>query len=181
MTELDPSIDEEIQVDTNIDLDVDTWEAEITIDDYNKLKDSNERWAKNWIEPTKALLKEYWVKTIDELKSKLKEPKQESFVTREDLEIRDFISSNPDMKGYENDLRDYLSKWISHEEAKILIERKDKTIENRKKLETMNVSNSELWGTSLKSKYTKEELGKLDSVTYNKVAKKIKSWDISVS
>ena len=67
--------------------------AEVTIDDYNKAKESLDKATSNYVLPWKDLLKKYGVKTFVELESKLSQEK-ENFITKESHELDKFLTKN---------------------------------------------------------------------------------------
>lgn len=180
MTEIENEIETPVdsEIDTDEDISTPSEDKEITLEDYYKSEKSRKGAEKNWVEPTKWLLKEYGVKTVKELKEKLSSQKtaESSYITREDMALRDFIKDNPEIKDYESDIKEYTKKGISFEEAKILIERKDKTIDNRRKLSSMNVSDWE-W-TSFNTSYSTEEIEKMDDKAYAEFKKLQSQWKV---
>jgi hypothetical protein len=107
-------------------------------------------------------------KKIVELKRATKvEPKSDDEVyTKADATIDRFIAKNPDLEGQESELKEYLKKGITLDQAKILVEASDKATTNRKKLDSMSVSSSEV---TPKSTYSKSDLEKMSQSEYNKV------------
>lgn len=164
--ELEDSIDE-IEDTTTEDDDI-----ELTVDDYRREKDWRVRAEEKWIKPTKALMKELWVKSLDELKVKLNNTISNS-LTETDLEIRDFVKDNPDYKDYKKEISEALAKGYTLKQAKALIDNDDKTIENRKKLNSMNITNWEDWN-SIKT-YSNDTLAKLNRWEYAKAMADIES------
>lgn len=67
--------------------------AEVTIDDYNKAKESLDKATSNYVLPWKEMLKKYGVKTFAELESKLSQEK-ENFITKESHELDKFLTKN---------------------------------------------------------------------------------------
>lgn len=78
-----------------------------------------------------------------ELKKQGKQAPQDGFITREELAIERFIDKNPDMAEYKEDISKYVSKGLSLEQAKRLVESDDKTIENRNKANALNITQSD--------------------------------------
>jgi len=62
-------------------------------------------------------------------------------LTETDLEIRDFVKDNPDYKDYKKEISEALAKGYTLKQAKPNINKYNKTIENRKKLNSMNITN----------------------------------------
>lgn len=153
--ELEDSIDE-IEYTTTEDDDI-----ELTVDDYQKEKARREKAEK----------------TLVELKKQLKEKSETpNPLTETDLEIRDFVKENPEYKDYKKEISDAIAKGYSLKQAKALIDNDDKTIENRKKLNSMNMTD---WDGELsKTTYTKAELDdpNLSQEKYDSIMAKIKSW-----
>ena len=102
-----------------------------------------------------------------------KEISDKEAYTKEDAMVDKFVSKNPSLEGYEDDLKKYLSKGVSLDEAKILVENKDKSIKNRNVLEKTSITHSE-WGSSKKS-FSYEELDKMGQKEYNEAMGLIES------
>jgi len=96
------------------------------------------------------------------------------FLTRDELEKEKFFTTNSDLKEYEEDLKSYVDKWNSWEDAKFLLERNDPTFWNRAKTNSMNLTN---WDSSSeKTTYTREELIWLTDAEYNVAKDAIDAW-----
>lgn len=145
------------------DLETETWdledqiddEVELTVDDYNKLKREHEKATKKLVELKK------------QLKTQTKETPmltEEKLALRE--EVSEFLLDNKDYKEYKTDLLKYREQGFSIKQAIALIEADDKTIENRKKTNSMRVTD---WEASGKTVYTYDELEKMSQAQYNKV------------
>ena len=131
-----------------------------------------------------------WKKEADELRSakskaeaKIVELKksgksapasEEGWYTRMDAKIDKFIAKNPSLEGYESELRAYLDKGVDIEEAKILVENKDKSIKARAQAERASISGSEGSHKSL-TVYTAEMLDSLSQTEYNRAMGLIES------
>lgn len=145
--------------------------TELTVEDYQKEKTRREKAEKAIVEMKKQL--------------KEKETTPSNILTEEQLELRDeitdFVKTNPDFKEYKADLMKYAKTFVSEwnkietaiRKAKALIENDDKTIENRKKTNSMHLTDSEL---SSNTTYTKKELEWMSQFEYNKAKDKIESW-----
>jgi hypothetical protein len=105
-------------------------------------------------------------KKLVELKKSAKESKPADDVyTKQDALVDRFILKNPDLEGHEESLKEYLKKGIELEDARILVENKDKTIKNRQKAEEMSVTSSE---ATPKSTYSKSDLENMSQDDYNR-------------
>ena len=171
-------VNEELEVEATDyeveDTTTDDIETELTVEDYQKEKARREKAEK----------------TLVELKKQLKEKEKAPWtsLSEEDLELsyelRDFVKTNPEYKDYKAELTDYAktfySKWESMEasirKAKALVENDDKTIENRKKTQAMNITD---WETAWKSVYTYDELEKMSQSEYNKLKDLQLKWKVS--
>lgn len=67
--------------------------VDVTIDDYNRTKESLDKATSNYVLPWKEMLKKYGVKTFAELESKLSQEK-ENFITKESHELDKFLTKN---------------------------------------------------------------------------------------
>jgi len=94
--------------------------------------------------------------------------------TREDAVIDKLVSKHPNLEGYEQDLRQYVASGLSLDDAKLLVENKDKSIVNKQKLSASNVSNS-AGLPSVAQAYSKADLIKLSQTDYNKAMDAIES------
>ena len=96
-------------------------------------------------------------------------------VTKTDLAIDKFVTKNPEYEGKEDEIRKYMSKWLSLEQATKLVE-PDKTDENRNKTKQASITYWEMGGT--KTTYTKAELDdpKMSQEEYNRIMANIKAW-----
>lgn len=92
MSELENDIVETTDVDTTNQADY----AEVTIDDYNKAKESLDKATSNYVLPWKEMLKKYGVKTFAELDQKLSQEK-ENFITKDAHELERFLDKAPDL------------------------------------------------------------------------------------
>lgn len=158
------------------DLETETWdledqiddEVELTVDDYNKLKREHEKATKKLVELKK------------QLKTQTKETPmltEEKLALRE--EVSEFLLDNKDYKEYKTDLLKYREQGFSIKQAIALIEADDKTIENRKKLQSMKVTDWEGWNA--KTKYTFSELESMSQNEYNKIMDLKEKWKISIT
>lgn len=121
-------------------------------------------------------------KRLVELKKQLKEQEawkanDSNYITKEDLAIEKFIAKNPDLEDYKEALAKYSKDWLSLKQAKLLIENDDKTIENRKKTNSINMTN---WESTGKTKYSVNELEKMNQSDYNKVMDRVNTWKASI-
>lgn len=110
-------------------------------------------------------------KTLVEQKRKLKEleksdtPSKAKYLTEQDLEVRDFIKSNPTLNEYRSELETYLKKDIPLEEAKLLIENKDRTIKNRQTISQSRISDGE---SPSATTFTRDQLASMSRADYNR-------------
>jgi len=117
-------------------------------------------------------------KKLVSLKKKLKENRNLSeYYTIDDLKIERFLIQYPEMEDFKNELKAYLDKWISLEEAKILIDNSDRLVK-KNKINQINVSTND-WEPT-KKVYTKSELAKLSFDEYNKVKDLADDWKVVI-
>jgi len=148
-------------------------DSEITYEQALEWKKQAERLKK-----AEAKLVEY--KKAEKLKKKEESddsPKLE-YLTKEDLKKERFFDKNPEMEEYRDDIEKYLKKGNTLEEAKILIENSDKTIQNRKKTNAMNISQSDR--ETAKRSFTKDELSNMSQADYNRARDMIDAGKASV-
>lgn len=166
----------------DIDLEIDNEEQDNNNQENNlDISDEDrETLQKFWIDPSKATvtdlvnLAKRTIKSENKIVEEKKKTKETNsnpdVVTTQDLELRDsiteFVAINPELKEHKSELTKYVKQWFSLMQAKAIVENDDKTIENRKKMNAMNLTNTE-WTT--KSTYTKEELEKMSQSEYNRV------------
>lgn len=164
MAEIENEVDnDDNEIVSTDDYDTDTDDTELTVDDYNREKARREKAEK----------------TLVELKKQLKEQPKTTweYITKDELEIEKFITKNPDLEQYKEDLNKYKKMWISLEKAKLLIENDDKTIENRKKTNSMNITE---WETTWKTTYDYKELAKMSQTEYNKIKDLEAKWKVVI-
>ena len=149
-------------------------ETELTVEDYQKEKARRQKAERTLVELKK------------QLKSKSSETTPNT-ITEEELvlreEISEFLSENKDLKEYKADLMKYakkmLSEWDSMKtairKAKALVENDDKTIENRRKTQSMNISE---WENAWKTVYTYDELERMSQSEYNKIKALQLKWQV---
>ena len=96
-------------------------------------------------------------------------------VTKTDLVIDKFVTKNPEYEGKEDEIRKFMSKWLSLEQATKLVE-PDKTDENRNKTKESSITYGE--SSTTKLTWTKAELDdpKMSQEDYNRIMAQIKSW-----
>lgn len=83
-------------------------------------------------------------------------------------EERKFFENNPDFVESKDAILGYTSKWISYNEAMMLVERNDPTYLAREKTKQANFTSWDLPSND-KTSYTAEELMELPQGQYNKV------------
>ena len=168
-------LEQDLEVDEEIDTSEDTTEE---IDSYEDTQEEEITWekAQEWKKKAERLDKAE--KKLVELKKQVKDkPKEDTWdiVTQKDLELRDsvleFIWTNPELKDYKSDVMKYVKQWFSLKQAKALIESDDKTIINRSKTNSMNISNTEWWPNN--TAYTKAELAKMSQKDYEQATNAI--------
>ena len=89
------------------------------------------------------------------------------FLTKQDLEVEKFMDRNPELADYKDELKAYIDKGLSIQNAKLLLENDEKVLENKRKANSMNLSTTE--GGATRTTYTKQELADMDQFTYNQV------------
>lgn len=116
-------------------------------------------------------------KAIVDLKrnsKKTKETPQWEFLTKQDLDIIRHIDSNPELVGYEEDLKSYLAKWLNLSQATLLLKSENEVLKNRQTVNQMSVT---WWESgSTKTTYSTADLEKLSWKEYNRVMNLIDSW-----
>ena len=154
-----------------VENDVDTWE-DISYDD-----------AVHWKQKADRLDKAE--KKVVELKRQLKDKEatnnkatDSSYITREEAEMDKFIDNNPDLTDYKENLSKYRKDWLSLTQAKLLVESDDKTIENRRKSNSMQMTD---WEVTWKTSYSKKELEKLPQREFNRVIDAVNAGKIDIS
>lgn len=166
--------------DVDLDLDLsneedteDSTEIELTVEDYNREKARREKAEKTLVELKKQL--------------KNKETTPTNTITEEELvlreEISEFLSENKDLKEYKADLMKYAKKMLADwdsmktaiRKAKALVENDDKTIENRRKTNSLNISE---WENTWKTVYSYDELEKMTQAEYNKIKALQLKWQV---
>jgi len=85
--------------------------------------------------------------------------------TKEDKARDTFFDWNSNLVEYEKDLKQYVDKGNSWEDAKFLLERNDATFWNRAKTNSMNLTNWD--SSSTKTSYTVSELETMTQSEYN--------------
>ena len=167
---------------TNVD---DTNQAdspEVTIDDYNRAKESLDKATSNYVLPWKEMLKKYGVKTFAELESKLSQEK-ENFVTKDTLELERFLDKNSDLSDKRDDLLETakaLQALPKNKDKSLreVLELASKTIKveeehqvSQEKLKKSRVSDGDWFSES--SSYTKSDLERLATTNPDGYAKAI--------
>lgn len=76
---------------------------EITIDDYNKAKESLDKATSNYVLPWKEMLKKYGVKTFAELEQKLSQEK-DNFISKDVFELERFLDKAPEYSEKKDEL-----------------------------------------------------------------------------
>lgn len=183
MSELDQ---DDIVIDTDSQDDVDTTNqddsAEVTIDDYNKAKESLDKATSKYVIPWKELLQKYGVKSFSELEQKLSQEK-ENFVTKDTLELERFLDRNSDLSDKRDDLLETAKALQSLPKNKDktlreVLELASKTLKveeeyqvNQEKLKKSRVSDGDWFSES--NSYSRNELEKLATTNPDGYAKAI--------
>ena len=93
-------------------------------------------------------------------------------MTRDDFdkryEERKFFENNPDLAEFKESITSYTSKWLSFDDAKMIVEKKDPTYLSREKVKQSNFTSGWMPNTD-KTSYTYDELSGLSQKQYNKV------------
>ena len=145
----------------------DDTEEEVTYDDYHTERQKREKAEK----------------TLVKYKRQLKEMKANNtqtdsdVLTKTDYKIMSFIKDNPTYNWCETQFKDYLSKGLSFDEAKKLVE-PNKALENRQKLKSSSITGGETSNT--KTSYTQAELENMSQAEYNKVMDLVDNWKASI-
>lgn len=170
---------EEIEVE---DTSTDDTETELTVEDYQKEKEWRLKAVSKYVLPAKKLMEKYWVKSFEELEAKISLWNQNAWnvLTEEKQalreEVSEFLLENKDLKEYKTEILKYREQGFTMKQAVALVENDDKTIENRRKTQAMNITD---WETAWKSVYTYDELEKMSQSEYNKVKELQLKWKVS--
>lgn len=164
MGDMENTVDD---VTTDVDTDIDTTDDSGDVTDewvalLKKYKIDPENFTQDDLVATlKRLNKAEEVRIQAKLKKKeSSEPKDDVMTKAEYAKMR-FLEANPELNDYEKELGDYHKKWLSFEEAKVLILNSDKARQNREKLNSLGLSDWE--ASSKKTSYSMSELDKLAS------------------
>jgi len=155
MAELETIVDNEEVID---DKGADTTDAEVTYEQamaWKKEADGLKK-AEQAVVKLKKQLKD---------KSEVKEIDTSKYITKDEAELDRFLIKNPDLEDYKEDLSTYVAKWLSLKQAGKLVESDDKTIANRKKTNSLNLTD---WESGWKSSFSVSELEKMKQADYNK-------------
>lgn len=188
MSELENDIVETADADTTNQDD----SAEVTIDDYNKAKESLDKATSNYVLPWKDLLKKYGVKTFAELESKLSQEK-DNFITKDAHELERFLDKAPDLSEKRDELLEVAKalQALPKNKEKSLREMLDlasKTLKveeehqvNQEKLKKSRVSDWDSFSDS--GTISKADLIKIASSNpskYAEISNKMEKWLIKV-
>ena len=155
---------------------------EVTIDDYNRAKESLDKATSNYVLPWKEMLKKYGVKTFAELDQKLSKEK-ENFVTKDTLELERFLDKNLDLSDKKDDLLETakaLQALPKHKDKSLteVLKLASRTIKeeeeqqvNSERLKKSRVSDWDWFSES--SSYSKSELERLATTNPEWYAKAI--------
>lgn len=142
-------------------------DVELTVDDYKKLEERLKKAEKALVEKKKA------EKALKEKQKEVVSDEDEDTRLERKLEEREFFKENPEFKGYESQLKEYTSKWISIKKAALLVKEDDPSFWNREKTLKMNLSAWE--SSSWTWYYTEEQLEKMSQKDYEKAMNAIVS------
>lgn len=119
---------------------------------------------------------------VDELEwliQKHKEKKKKEPVWNNDIDIdsllekklaeKDFYASNPEMSEYKEQITEFTSKGLTHEQAKRLVIDSDPTIQNRMNSQSSNFTNTD-WVWYETEVYTMEKLAEIWKANPSKYA-----------
>lgn len=158
------------------DLETETNDLEDNLEEYETwLEDITYEQASKWKDDLKKASKK-----IAELKNQLKtkiNTTNDELVTKNDLAIDKFLIKNPDLEDYKDELTKYTKMWFSLDKAKLLVENDDKTIENRRKSNSLNITDWDIWNNKT---ITRQELENLSPKEYIKIRNAIDDWKIKV-
>ena len=159
------------------DLEIEQNEIEDSIEEFESWVDDDITYgqAMKWKDDLKKASKK-----IAELKNQLKTKTNTSdsdLVTKTDLAIDKFIVKNPDLEDYKDELNKYVKMWFSLDKAKLLVENDDKTIENRRKSNSLNLTT---WETTWKKTYTTDDLEKMSQSDYNRIMDLKDKWKVTI-
>lgn len=167
MAEFENEVEEIENDDTAIIEDEETTNdySEITEDDYYALQSKLKK-AEEAVVKYKKQAKKAPVVTNNE-----------NLVTKEDLELTRFVDKNPEYEWKEDDIKNYLKKGLSIQDAKKLVE-PDETNNNRIKTKQASITSWEQG--SEQTTYTKEELVNLNQTEYNRVMDLKDAWKVVI-
>lgn len=169
-------VNEEVKVETDVTTE------ETTNNKFEVPSTFREKYAEN---PDLAIEELYKAqhKIVQQKKAEKQEPKEDgTWLKAEDVDKmlaeREFFKANPDLEEYKDQINEFTSKGLTHDDAKVLLERKDPTIANRKIANQSNFTSGQF--DNSKTTYTKQELENMSQTDYNKVRKLMDEWKVSV-
>ena len=107
----------------------------------------------------KKTSKETTPKTKETTVKEVPEVDTSKFMTKEDFEKEKFFESNPELVEHKDTINEYVSKWYSLEDAKVVVISKDSTIQARANTNNSNFTDWMSWGGT--KTYSWEDLYKL--------------------
>lgn len=122
-------------------------------------------------------------KKLVELKKQTKTQKKEEteVLTEKDItlreEVADFLLENKDLKEYKSEILKYRKQGFTMKQAVALVENDDVTIENRRKTQSMNITN---WEESGKTTYDYKDLAKMSQSEYNRIKDLESKWKVVI-
>lgn len=172
MAEFEDTTDDVVNdVETSYEDDTeDSTETELTVDDYKKEKARREKAEKTLVELKKQL--------------KNKEATPTNALTEEKLALREelteFLSERKDLKEYKSELLKYREQWFTIKQAVALVENDDKTIENRRKTQSMNISEWSWEKVDIRT-ITMAELWNKSQDEFNRLIALRDSWKLKIT
>lgn len=127
--------------------------SELTVDDYNALQ---------------ARLKKAESKLVEYKKQAKQTPKETEWdvLTKKDLDIVRFIDKNPEYEWKEDEIKSFLSKNLTLDQAIKLVKPNEEVI-NRQKTKQASITAWEQWWEQVT--YTKDEIAWLSQSEYNRI------------
>lgn len=158
-------------------------QVEETFDDVETTETNNDV-SDDYSELTEAdyyALQERLKKAEDTIVKYKKQAKGKSedgdVITKTDLELVRFVDKNPEYEWKEDEIKSYLKKWLSLNEAKKLVSPNEEVI-NKNKTKQASITAWEWWWEQ--TTYTKEELAWLSQSEYNRVMDLKEAWKVVI-
>lgn len=170
-----PETPETSQVEENEELETpETEEKEVsdndlTVDDFHREKTRRTKAEKSLVEAKRR---------IKELEKAQSEKRESDVMTKAEYALEKFLTKNPELEEHREELEKYTKRGFTLDEAKILVLNADKTIQNRKKLESMSITDGD--GKPTKNTVTRAELEKMSQSEYNTARKLMEEGKLRV-